>query len=59
MDEPQKHDAQGFPSGSALKNPSAIAGYTDSIPGPEISLGKGNGKLFRYSCLKIPMDREA
>ena len=32
---------------------------TGSVPGPERSLGKGNGRLFRYSCLKIPMDREA
>ena len=50
---------RGFPSGSVVKNPSANAGYTDSVPGPERSLGKGNGRLFRYSCLKIPMDREA
>ena len=48
-----------FFSGSVVKNPSANAGYTDSIPGPDSSLGKGNGKLFRYSCLKIPMDSEA
>ena len=30
-----------------------------SIPGLEISLGKGNGHPLQYSCLKNPMDRGA
>ena len=27
--------------------------------GQEDPLKKGNGNLFQYSCLEIPMDREA
>ena len=30
-----------------------------SIPGPERSLGEGNGKPLQYSCPENPMNREA
>ena len=30
-----------------------------STPGSVRSLGEGNGNLFQYSCLKIPIDRGA
>ena len=36
----------GFPGGSLVKNPSATAGDTDSIPGSGRSPGKGNGNLL-------------
>ena len=45
----------GFPGGSEVKNPPANAGDagdSSSIPGLGISLGKGNGNLFQYSCLE-------
>ena len=41
-----------FPGGSAVKNPPANAGDTDS-------LGIENGNLLQYSCLENPMDRGA
>jgi len=37
----------GFPGGSKVKNPSANAGYTSSIPGPVRSPGEGNGILLQ------------
>ena len=52
----------GFPSGIAVKNPSASEGYTrdlGSIPGLGRSPGKGNGNPLQYHCLKSPMDRGA
>ena len=53
----------GFPSGSAVKNPSAktgnAAGATGSIPGLGRSPGEGNGNPLQYSCLENPMDRGA
>ena len=42
-----------------VKNPPAIARDIDSIPGLEISLGEGDGKLLQYSILGNPMDRRA
>ena len=50
---------EGFPSGSAVKNPPANAGDSSSIPGLERSPGGGNGNPLQYSCLENPMDREA
>ena len=47
----------GFPSGIAVKNPSASEGYTrdlGSIPGLGRSPGKGNGNPLQYSCWEIP-----
>ena len=50
---------EGFPSGSAVKNPPANAGDSSSIPGLERSPGGGNGNPLQYSCLENTMDREA
>ena len=53
----------GFPSGSAIKNPSTCSvgatGDTGSIPGLGRSPGGGHGKLLQYSCLGDLMDRGA
>ena len=40
---------QGFPGGSAVKNPPANAGDTGSIPGSGRSPGEGNGNPLDYS----------
>ena len=48
----------GFPGGSAVKNLSANAGDTGSIPGLGRSPGEENGNPLQYSCLGNPMDRE-
>ena len=43
---------EGFPDGTAVKNPPASAGDTRDtglIPGSGRSPGKGNGNLFQYS----------
>ena len=48
-----------YPGGSVVKNPSANAGDTCSIPGSGISLGDGNGNPFQYSRLENLMDRGA
>ena len=45
----------GFPSGSAVKNPSANVGDMGSIPGSARSPGEGNGNPLQYSCLRNPM----
>ena len=50
---------QGFPSDSVVKNMSAMAGDTGSIPGSGRSPGEGNGNPLQYSCLGNPMDRGA
>ena len=42
-----------------VKNPSANAKDTGSIPGSGRSPGKGNGYPFQYSCLGNSMDRGA
>ena len=42
-----------------VKNPLAIAGETDSIPGSGKSPGGGNGNPLQCSCLGNPMDRGA
>ena len=50
----------GFPSGTTVKNPSAIAGDTGdsgSIPGSGRSPGGENDNLLQYSCLENSMDR--
>ena len=41
----------GFPGGFVVKNPPAITGDMDSIPGSGRSPGKGNGNPLQYSCL--------
>ena len=48
-----------FPGGSVIKNPSANAGDTGSVPGLGRFHGEGNDNPLQYSCLKNPMDREA
>ena len=51
-----------FPNGSANKDSACNAGDTrgaSSIPGSGRSLGGRNGNPLQYSCLKIPMYREA
>ena len=35
-----------FPGGSEVRNPSAIAGDTGSIPGSRRSPGEGNGNVL-------------
>ena len=49
----------GFPGDSVVKNPLAIAGDVDLIPGSGKSPREGNGHPLQYSCLGNPMDREA
>ena len=49
----------GSPGSSEVKNPSANAGDTGSIPGSGRYLGEGNGNPLQYSCLGNPMDRGA
>ena len=43
--------SQGFPGGSAVKNPPADAGDVGLIPGSGGSPGEGNGDPLQYSCL--------
>ena len=51
---------QGFPGGSAVKNPNAgAAGDMSLIPGSGKSLGGGHGNPLQYSCLKNLMVRGA
>ena len=47
----------GFPGDSEVRNLSANAGDSGSIPGLGRSLGEG--KTLQYSCLENPMDRGA
>ena len=49
----------GFPSGSAVKNPSANSGTRSLIPESGRSPGEGNGNPFWFSCLGNPVDRGA
>ena len=42
-----------------VKNPSANARDSGSIPGSGRSPGGGNGNPLQYACLGNPMDREA
>ena len=45
---------RGFPGGSAVKNPTANAGDSGSIPRSGRSPGEGNGNPLQYSCLGKP-----
>ena len=47
---------KGFPGGSVVKNPPAIAGDVGSIPGSGRSLGEGNGNPLH--AWKIPWTEE-
>ena len=47
---------EGFPGGSAVKNPPANTGDMGLIPGSGRFTGEGNGNLFRYSCLDRGMN---
>ena len=49
----------GSPGSSEVKNPSAEAGDTGSIPGSGRYPGEGNGNPLQYSCLGNPIDRGA
>ena len=48
---------EGFPDGSAVKNPPANAGDAGLIPGSGRSLGGWHGNPLQYSCLENPIDR--
>ena len=53
---------QGFPGGSAVKNPPANAedeGDLALIPGSGRPPGVGNGNSLQYSCLENPMDKRS
>ena len=50
---------EGFPGGSVVKNLSANARNTSSVPGLGSSPGEGNDNPLQYSCLENPMDRGA
>ena len=54
-----KYSPQGFPDGSAVKNPHANSGNMSLIPGWGRSPGEGNGNPLQYSCLGKPIDRGA
>ena len=45
-----------FPSGSAVKNPSANAGDAGLIPGSQRFPEGGNGNSLQYSCQGNPID---
>ena len=49
----------GFPCGTEVKNSTANAEDTGSIPGSGKSPGVGNGNSPQYSYLENPMDRGA
>ena len=51
--------SQGFPGGTVVKNPPAIAGDTGSILGCRSSPGEENGNPLHCSCLGHPVDPEA
>ena len=50
-------ESEDFPGVSVVKNTSANAGETGSIPGPGRSSWEGNGNPLQYPCLGNPMDR--
>ena len=49
----------GFPGGSAVKNPLANAGDTGMILASGRSCGEGDCSPLQHSCLGNPMDSEA
>ena len=57
--EVRLQEVQGFPGGSAVKNPPANAKDVGSVPGSGRSPGGGNGNPLQYSCLGNAMDRRA
>ena len=48
-----------LPWGSVVKDPSANAGNSSSVPELDRSPGEGNGNPLQYSCLENSMDRGA
>ena len=48
---------KGFSGGSGVKNLTANAGDTDSIPGLGRSPGEGNGSSLQYSFLRNPTEK--
>ena len=53
----QVEEFGGFPSDSAVKNPSANAGDSSSIPGSGRSTGKRIGYPLQYPSLENSMNR--
>ena len=51
--------SRGFPGGSVVEDPTAIAGDVSSIPGSGRFPGEGNDNPLQYSCLENSMDRGA
>ena len=51
--------SQGFPGGTVVKNPPAIAGDVGSVSGLGRSLGEWNGNPLLCFCLGNSMDRGA
>ena len=45
---------EGFPGGSVVKNPPAVAGDTGLIPELGRYPGGGHGNPLQYSCLEEP-----
>ena len=52
-------EPKGFPGDSVVKNPTASAGDSVSIPGSGRSLEIENRNPLQYSCLENSMDRGA
>ena len=50
---------EGFPGGSAVKNPPANTGDVSLIPGSGRSPGEGNGNPLQCSCLGNPIARRS
>ena len=55
---PEYKGLLSFPGGRVGKESACNAGDLGLIPGSGRSLGKGNGNLLQYSCLKIPWTGE-
>jgi len=47
----------GFPGGSVVRNPPAIATDVGLTPRSGLFSEEGNGKPLQYSCLGNPMER--
>ena len=55
----KQYNNWGFPGGSEGKASACNTGDLRSIPGSGRSPGEVNSNPLQYSCLEIPMDREA
>ena len=54
-----RHNFEGFPSGTVVKNLPANAGSTASVPGSGRSSREGHGNPLQCSCLENSMDKGA